>query len=220
MGFAWSPSKVAMAERAALKGLSPTGIAHLVGAPSATVVARKLRQINWPPLKTEVQVSPGPTARIWRPAPARPAPPLPADAPSGSRGGEWIEGAAVRDLRARGVSWQHIAAQLGRNELSLRKTYDAGFDGSLLPTRPPAAPPAAKAPPGLSLPEILGHVRGQTADDMAARIGVAVEMLRHRLNGYRVTGLVDHDSRRPYCWTLTEAGRETLARAQRAREAV
>jgi hypothetical protein len=122
-------------------------------------------------------------------------------------------------LRGRGVSWAHVARQVGRPEVSLRRLYDPAFAAAL------AAPPADRStdplPPARIGPPPKGDIAwalaaigpaGMTTADLADRLGRRVDALTARLERAMDRGLVTIDARkRPRRWVLTEAGRARVA---------
>jgi hypothetical protein len=116
------------------------------------------------------------------------------------------EAQIVARLRARRVPWAHIARQVGRNELSLRKAYGQEFD-------PCAALPFGAAHAGrrpkLLLP-ILARVANNTAAQIARTTPLPTRKVCAVLNRARLNGWARHDGGSPRCWTLTRAGRAKL----------
>jgi hypothetical protein len=209
--FVWSPAKVSKLETLDGKGLSPTAIAAQLGASSAGLITRKLRALG--------RVSPAAAARVRRvevvpvavddPAPpiiAKPAPPAI----------DWTEGGGeartVFALRARKVPWPHIARQLGRNELSLRSTYEEGFDKSLVPRRASAPATASKtAARRQFLIPVLTLADNSTAEQIATKLGFTTSEVCAALNRARLNGWVEHNFKSPRRWALTSSGRAKIA---------
>lgn len=122
-------------------------------------------------------------------------------------------------LRRRGVSWAHIAGQLGRPETCLRRSYDPAFAAALV--APPADRSSDLAPLTRIGPPPKGDIAwtlsaigsaGATTADLADRLGRRVDALTARLERAMDRGLVSLDAcKRPRRWVLTDAGRARAA---------
>lgn len=141
-------------------------------------------------------------------------PPAPRGRHPADVAGQWWERDRVRGLRGRGVSWAHIAQQLGKCERQLRATYEPKLTAAETP--PPVSASrrdpvfiacliAIEAEPGASIPDLAYRL-----DKTPLEAAGAAAILRRRgwaRNLCEVTG-------RPSCWVTTAAGRAELARRE------
>jgi hypothetical protein len=141
------------------------------------------------------------------------------------------ESIIARCTRGGITSWQQVAKMLGISREKARALYGHHCKAIPISLNPPGIGPVDAIPAAETLTDAQayrsprlktdGHSmlilvmlrrRRQSAEDLAAASSFPLKSTRARLSEMKADGTVTNDGMIPYTWTLTDFGREVLAR--------